>query len=59
MITFDVFINGIQKSRLDESEKIKSEIASYLQIDIQKVEQLLNRSFSSRIFQNISEQEAQ
>lgn len=59
MITFDVFINGIQKIRLDESEKIKPEIASYLQIDIQKVEQLLNRSFSSRIFQNISEQEAQ
>lgn len=59
MTKFDVFISGIHTSRLDESEKIKQDLAKFLKMEPKKIEQLLGKSSNKRIFQNISGQAAE
>ena len=59
MTTFDVFLNGIQANRLGESEQIKQALATRLDMDIAKVEQLLSGPGGKRLFRDMSEEAAQ
>lgn len=59
MTTFDVFINGIQEKRLSEVAQIKQELATFLQINTEDVETLINTPSGRRIYQDVSGAEAE
>ena len=55
---FDIFINGINPERADETDKIRKDASNVLQLSLEDLDELLAHANGTRIRRNVTEEEA-